>query len=206
MKITALALAIFSLCSAAWADTLPALYAVTDVAANDVLNVRSAPNSGSSKVGSLGPDQKQIEVVMLDDAEKWGLISLGEGSGWVAMQFMRRMDQSAWHSLNQPLSCSGTEPFWSAGFDPAGGVLAFDSLGETPDLFNLVAGAVPQGRPPSTLGLHASADNASMFATLHQSACSDGMSDRTFGLSADLFIQNPEGFVGYSGCCSLSSP
>lgn len=206
MKIPALAIALFSLCGSAWAETFPALYAVTGVAADDVLNVRSTPNAGSSKVGTLVPDQKQIEVVLIDDAAKWGLISQGEGAGWVAMRFMRRMDQPAWHSLNQPLSCSGTEPFWSLGFDPAQRAISFDSLGESPDLFELEAGAVPQGRPPSTLGWHARSQTASMFATLHQSTCSDGMSDRAYGLSVDLFIQQSDGFVGYSGCCSLEAP
>lgn len=206
MKVPALTIALFSLCGSVWAETFPALYAVTGVAADDVLNVRSAPNAGSSKVGSLVPDQKQIEVVIIDDAAKWGLISQGEGAGWVAMRFMRRLDQPAWHSLNQPLSCSGTEPFWSLGFEPAQNKVTFDSLGGSPDRFEMLAGAVPLGRPPSTLGMHATSQNASMFATFHQSACSDGMSDRVYGLSVDLFIQQADGLVGYSGCCSLRAP
>ncbi len=206
MKIAVLVFAAFSLCGSALADTFPALYAVTGVAAEDVLNIRSAPNSGSSKVGFLAPDQKHIEVVELDGAAKWGLISHGEGAGWVAMRFMRRIDQSAWHSLNQPLSCSGTEPFWSLGFEPTQNKVTFDSLGGSLERFEMLAGAVPQGRPPSTLGMRATSQNALMFATYHQAACSDGMSDRAYGLSVDLFIQQPEGLVGYSGCCSLRAP
>ena len=41
-------------------------------------------------------------------------------------------------------------------------------------------------------------------ATLRREACSDGMSERMFGLSTLVIIQTPDGVQMLSGCCALA--
>ncbi|MGB3280174.1 MAG: peptide-binding protein, partial [Pseudorhodobacter sp.] len=45
------------------AETLPALFDVTGVAADDVLNLRAAPDGVAEILGALGPSAKDVEVV-----------------------------------------------------------------------------------------------------------------------------------------------
>ena len=49
--------------SAATAQDFPALYRVTDVAANDVLNIRAQPQASAPVIGSFRPGQRGVEVM-----------------------------------------------------------------------------------------------------------------------------------------------
>ncbi|MDO9527044.1 MAG: hypothetical protein Q7J57_16145, partial [Gemmobacter sp.] len=42
-----------------------------------------------------------------------------------------------------------------------------------------------------------------MALTITREACSDGMSDRRFGMAAALFIQSPDANRLSQGCCTL---
>lgn len=77
------------------AQNLPARYATTGVAAQDRLNIRSAPDASSDIIGAYGPYALNIEVIRLSDDGKWGLIGIGERNGWVAMRFLAPSDHQA---------------------------------------------------------------------------------------------------------------
>jgi hypothetical protein len=107
---------------AAAQDALPILADVTGVAADDVLNVRAAPNAGAEIVGTLAPDMRGVEVAGLDPSGGWGLVNSGERAGWAAMRFLApRADVWRAGALPEGLTCFGTEPFWS--LRPGGGRL-----------------------------------------------------------------------------------
>ncbi len=62
---------------------LPALHDVAGVAANDVLNVRAAPDVDSALLGSLSPYATAVEVMGQSPDGKWGQINLGRSRvGW----------------------------------------------------------------------------------------------------------------------------
>ncbi|TXI03224.1 MAG: peptide-binding protein [Pseudorhodobacter sp.] len=185
--------------------SLPALHDVTGVAAYDVLNIRAEPKASAALLGSLPPDHTGIEVVALSPDGKWGLVNTGETSGWASMAYLARRPEAEWFAMQNALHCSGTEPFWGAGFD-AGMTNAVqfsspDSPKQTFDLISVWPGET--WRPVA--GLTFAAADATGMAVIRAEACSDGMSDRTYGLSVDLFLTRNMGGDSHPlrGCCSL---
>jgi len=88
----------------------PDFYAVRDVAANDVLNLRAAPNANAAKVGEIPPNGTCIrnlgcqggltlqEFTTLSEAEKeqrlkenprWCKVEFRGVTGWVAGRHLR---------------------------------------------------------------------------------------------------------------------
>jgi len=171
----------------------PQLVAVTGVDADDVLNVRASPGAWSEIVGTLAPDATGIEVVALDG--RWGQINTGERRGWIAMRYTTPLpDQPAWP---ETFACFGTEPFWS--LDVSAGTATFrpmDGAAASADLRGPATGATP-GRAAYLLDGGAGAGTL----VVRRSLCSDGMSDRRYGLSVD-YVQTGSGAL-LSGCCSL---
>jgi uncharacterized membrane protein len=178
------------------AETLPALFRVTGVAAGDVLNIRAEPSAGAAILGGLPPDAAGVEVV----AERggWGLVSTGEGAGWVKLSFLARQPDEDWFALTQPLRCLGTEPFWSLGVEPATRVAVF-STPEAGDAFTTLTTLWP-GEDWWQEAAFALPDG---FATLTGGECSDGMSDRAFGIAIKLYRMGDAPAV-LQGCCSLA--
>ena len=78
------------LATPAGAETFPALYSVTGVAGDDVLNIRLEPDATAEAVGSLPPDATNIEVVGLSPDGGWGQVIAGEAAGWIKMEFLAR--------------------------------------------------------------------------------------------------------------------
>lgn len=192
----------------AFAQGLPALHDVTGVVAGDVLNLRAAPDAGAPVIGSLAPDARKIEVVALSADGKWGQISQGESSGWAAMRYLTRVAGPGWDSLDLPMSCHGTEPFWSLAYAPERRNMMFSQMGEEQPLGLWVDWHLAvQGRP-GQIGWKLDGPARSGFATLTAEACSDGMSDRSFGISIQLFLNPAQESaaepVAVSGCCSLA--
>lgn len=191
------------------AQEFPALYSVTGVAADDVLNIRSAPAASAEIIGTLAPGQSGVEVVQADDSGKWGLVNSGERSGWAALRYLAREPRDDWRSQGQALECFGTEPFWSFTLDQAPNLKTPDG----PDIpFTLLA-REPGSNHRGKSGFHAVSRTdstlsnpgpVSLFGTLTAQQCSDGMSDRTHGISIDLLrLQGPGQLDVLSGCCSL---
>lgn len=186
----------------ACADGLPAIYSVVGVSTEDVLNVRSEPDAGAYLVGSIEPEAEAVEVVGVS-ANGWGLVNSSKGSGWVNMRFLALETPFSWPQ--DQLFCFGTEPFWDA------------EIGETRNgpeirLGNLdgesIFGAAVLNSSANLLGRYsafaAATDGSNISAFIRREQCSDGMSDRAYGLSIDIIARNGE--VHVSGCCSLTAP
>lgn len=184
--------------------SLPALHDVAGVAANDVLNIRAEPNAGSAIIGSLGPTLDDVEIVGLSADGKWGRVNAGEGAGWAYMSYLAAQDRPAWFALQSGLSCGGTEPFWSLQIDASGQTATFttpEQAGQPQPLTALWPG--DEWRKTAAVQIGTGAQSG--FATFRAEACSDGMSDRAFGIRADVFLPaNPAtSAVALQGCCSL---
>lgn len=183
------------------AQDLPQLYDVTGVTADDVLNIRAAPDADAPILGTLGHDARGVEVVAANAGGTWGQVNTGEGAGWVSMRFMAARGVVI-DNFNLPvgLSCFGTEPFWALDADedalrfhtpeiPARDLalwVAQDS-GVPGDLRRMIRFAGPEG--PAV-------------AYIHPADCNDGMSDRAYGLRVAVMLGLDSSLL--TGCCSLS--
>jgi len=187
------------------AQTLPGLYDVSGVAANDVLNIRAKPDASAAIIGSLAPNATGVEVVALSGDGKWAQVNSAETSGWAALQFLHAQGGADWFALHSYLTCFGTEPFWSFYTDPTQNSVHLntpDEEGPEQDIVSQWPGSTWQ---PVAAMQFASEDGGGV-AVLRGQSCSDGMSDRAFGLSLDLFLQPSANGAAASlhGCCSLA--
>jgi uncharacterized membrane protein len=187
---------------AAAQDGFPAIYRV---AGGDALRVHAEPDEMSASLGELLPGAAGIEVVAQSQDGHWGLVNLGEGAGWVAMPFLEREGHPSWRSLRGNVACYGTEPFWNLDFagDGASAVLSDPDAIETRLPVAATAGTAGFPGPPLGIALGEAGDGG--FAVIRPEVCSDGMSDRAFGLAIDLFRRVEDGLRGYSGCCTVAA-
>lgn len=200
---------------------LPTLFDVARVAADDVLNIRAEPDADAPVIGTLAPDATRIEVV--EERAGWARINAGEGTGWVnARHLDHRTDVWPQDGLPEGWRCFGTEPFWDVsaqgvGPEPDGPVL------DGPVLDRLVLDG-----PAMTRGTHAIGSVLSTGAFRDPTRvvlaegltvastpqiCSDGMSDRLFGLRALVILRGGPGDGGadgtgaprlLDGCCTIA--
>lgn len=190
-----LLLILWLLPAAALAQSFPALHHVTGVASDDVLNIRAAPSAGAARIGAFEPGARDIEVIRTQGG--WGLVNAGEGAGWVSMRFLRRQEAGD-YALARRIACSGTEPFWSLAIDQGHSVR-----------FSTMEGGA-QSHPAGLLQRSANRSDrfalraGPLVAVIARGACSDGMSDRAYGLSVDLLTDGQAPLR--SGCCSLVTP
>lgn len=196
--------ALLGLPFAAGAEVFPAFFDVTGVAANDVLNVRSAPDAASPIAGALQPSLTGVEVVAVSEDGKWGRLNIGEVSGWAAMAFLKPQTRPAWIALQGDLQCSGTEPFWALSVQPQEKKLSMSSP-EARTHFMDITAQWPGAEWHQTVGMTVEGMGASGMAVLRGEGCSDGMSDMRFGISIDLFLQDSGGSSARAlrGCCTL---
>lgn len=177
----------------------PALRDVTGVAAGDVLNIRAEPDAGAPILGSYAPDRRRIEVLRLSDDGRWAQVGLPEGNGWVALRYLAPLAKGP--DLPLPVTCSGTEPFWSLDITDKGGVFRTP---EGQSLLQLTDTGVARNGFDAAL-----ADDAGRpWQVIAQAMqCSDGMSDRQYGWRALLSgLGSAEAGGGaeiYAGCCSF---
>jgi uncharacterized membrane protein len=196
------AILLAALAGTATAQPLPWLFGVAGVGAGDVLNVRELPDAGSAKVGTLAADAVGIEVVERDPSGRWGKVNAGERSGWVAMRYLAP-EPAVWATGAVPanLACLGTEPFWSLRTAPGEVRL------ETPDapVERLPLAAILDSgieRDPRRV-LSAGEGAESLTAVMLPMACSDGMSERSYGLDVTLVLgEAPPRML--TGCCSIA--
>ena len=185
------------LCTPLHAENLPALYSVTGVAANDVLNLRERPDSSAAIVGRLAPDASGVEVVAF--ADDWAVINVDGVAAYAARRFLSREDGPDWVTLQRPILCAGTEPFWTLAVDPSTASAGF-STPEQPEPRLL---AIDDLWPGNAWTTSAAVSLPVGLAVLRQAECSDGMSDQQFGIAVDLFLRDAGG-LRLAGCCSLS--
>lgn len=174
---------------------LPTLFDVTNVDADDVLNIRQHPNASSPIIGSLAADAARIEVV--EERDGWGRVNTGEASGWASMRYLSyRTDVWQDGALPQGFGCFGTEPFWD--LQAEGGDMVLRGP-DSPDDVRPVRAVLGTGifRDPMRAVL---VDDMTLVAT--PQICSDGMSDRQFGLRASLILVGETPRL-LSGCCSI---
>ncbi|MCI2400107.1 peptide-binding protein [Aliiroseovarius subalbicans] len=181
-------------------DTMPALYDVTGVASDDVLNIRQSPAASSDLVGSLAPNAIGVEVIRLSDTGSWGLVNTQEWAGWVSMRFMARHPDQGLFPM--PATCFGTEPFWSMTL-PKAGPVAFKSAAGENYSFQTKTTMTANGMP-YRYSVVADGSDGTMHSVISRSACNDGMSDMEFGLTIDVILRAAAGYTHYSGCCSLT--
>lgn len=185
----------------------PALYDVAGVAADDVLNLRAEPSAAAQKRGELAPNAVDAEVLRVSEDGRWGLVAMSESTGWAAMRYLQRQPGPDWDQSPTRLACSGTEPFWSAKLDAAKGQVFLDQMdSETLGLwFDWKAEA--DGRR-GVIGMSLLGPARVGFATLTGQSCTDGMSDREYGIALTLFLKGVDGSSagtsGFSGCCRLA--
>lgn len=182
------------------ADTFPGSFYVTDVADDDALNIRANPSAGAEVIGTFGPYRLNIEVLRLSDDGKWGLVGLGEGNGWTSMRYLARSDHQDPNAFPRPLSCFGTEPFWSLNVTVRGD--EYQLMGDTRrDL------TITQERVATNGAFATFLEGPTLERTLivQTGYCSDGMSDREYGWRATLFNDAPDGSTVQSGCCTLDT-
>ncbi|WP_371155971.1 SH3 domain-containing protein [Jannaschia sp. 2305UL9-9] len=176
-------------------DAWPALFDVTGVAVNDVLNIRSAPDAGAAILGTLAPDATGVEVIAPNDTETWGQVNVGEGVGWVSLTFLDRRPGQWTYSHPQVTRCFGTEPFWTLHVAPQAAFLT--PAGTTPGTLR------SRQTPLANLtrhGLTVDLADRTFRGVLMRNRCSDGMSDRAYGIEVVAFHGNEM----LAGCCTLA--
>lgn len=196
--LIAFSLALWALPSTA--QDFPAPYRVVSVAEGDVLNVRAEPHAEAEPLGGLAPGAS-VEVVTLSENGRWGLVNLDERAGWASMRYLEAGGEPGWRSGEVPLSCLGTEPFWRLDLHlPTHHAEFF--WPEEPGGFELVADTANLSRTefPPTLAAPLSGMREGV-AVLRGAQCSDGMSDRAFGIQTQIYWRGEES--GLSGCCHL---
>ncbi len=176
-------------------------YDVTNVAPNDQLNVRAAPSPSAQKIGSLAFNAKAVAATGASQRiaqATWLEVHFDGGTGWVNGRYLIPARSSA-ALFREPLSCSGTEPFWALQLDDVRG--EFDSLAEGKSIIMFQRARSAQGVPiiwsfKGTVG----PAHSPVFALLEETnQCSDGMSDLTYRYSIRIDI---EGGPFYAGCCN----
>jgi uncharacterized membrane protein len=200
----AVPLALLLLASPAWGaePALPGLFEVSGVAPGDVLNVRAAPDAAAEIIGGLVAGATGIEVVGLDPSGRWGRVNTGERGGWAAMRYLAP-GPDVWREGGLPASlrCFGTEPFWSLA--PEGGAAVF-ATPEAPERRLALAAVLDASVPADPRrALIAEGEGMRLVATIAPGACSDGMSDRAFGLTAAVVVE-AEAPALLTGCCSVA--
>lgn len=195
------ALAALLLAAPAAAQPLPSLFVVTGVQPGHALNVRAAPEPGAPVIGRLAADATGIEVTARDATGAWGAVNVGEGAGWAALRYLAAAP-GGWQpgALPAGLRCFGTEPFWSLAFDAGTARLATPEGERTLKVQAILDTGVPDD-PRRAVVLDDAISEAT--ATITPAACSDGMSDRRFGLQVLTVLHDAGAPRLLSGCCSL---
>ena len=198
MRFSAAVVSLILSAASLGAQTLPASYLVKGVKADDTLNIRSEPSANAQIVGEIGPYDLNIEVLELTPDRKWGKVGLPEGNGWVSMSFLDLIPPTDPYLVQRPLSCFGTEPFWSISLYVRGAEYNSPETGAVPLTVTHEAvadqGVLIELEEGPTL-------NRTLVVT--RETCSDGMSDRVYGFATRMFSEAPDGNAALSGCCTL---
>ncbi|QBY02045.1 peptide-binding protein [Rhodophyticola sp. CCM32] len=199
---TLLALAICCLASIAQAQEFPALYDVRGVSTDDMLNIRAGPGVGYPVIGTLAPNARDVEIVEASENGRWLRLNTGESSGWASAFYLQRMGPIWSFGLPTSLACFGTEPFWS--LERGGGQILFSDAGFAQSSFSEIWSGPATGRSAAQFGALWHQDDSRIGATFRRELCNDGMSDRVFGMSTLVILQNAAGVQMLAGCCALA--
>jgi uncharacterized membrane protein len=168
-------------------------FEVTDVAAEDVLNLRAEPRAGAPLTVALSPTAGGIEIERRSDG--WAYVRAGRQSGWAAERYLRPALQFEAGKPPLPQKCGGTEPFWSLTLDDRRATY------QTPEVKATGAdiGPFEPSRNSTIVWRVQPKDGPVASATIEaRQACSDNMSDRIYPFSVRVETRNGELL---SGCC-----
>ncbi len=178
-------------------------YQVTNVASDDVLNIRAVPDHQAHIIGTLAPGTSGVRQTGNDkqvaDA-RWVEIHHQGLTGWVNEHFLKRAAPPAPPAFfHERLVCSGTEPFWGLEIDGKNGALDSLAEGRADIAFETVRNA--QGVPVlwSFRGKDVRTGKAAISILEETGQCSDSMSDLTYRYSIRLDIEDGPFFAG---CCN----
>lgn len=176
----------------------PALFDVTGVASDDVLNVRTEPGVHGRIIGTLPPDATNVEVIMPTDDLTWGMVNVDGQSGWASMNFLERVSMNWDGQFPEITSCHGTEPFWN--LTRTDGEVALNRL----DAEAVVSPPIDwQTGAINHRGRHAFR-GGDLLGVVSKQLCSDGMSDIRYGLELNLILLSEQ--THYQGCCTIQPP
>lgn len=176
-------------------------YDVANVGADDLLNIRAEPHATAEKIGSLRFDATSIIAtgeVRQVGRSTWREIAVDGLTGWVNAAYLvpagRRVTL-----FREPLTCSGTEPFWALQLNGTRG--DFDSLAEGKSVIAFQTSRPAHGVPIVWSFRGATEpDQSPVFALLEETnQCSDGMSDLVYKYSIRIDIKDGP---FYAGCCN----
>ena len=203
LRRAALACAL-ALPAAAQDGPLPALFAVTGVDAGDTLNVRAAPDPSAPVLFDLAAGATGVEIVRVEQdgaGRPWGLVGAPEAAGWTAMRFLARTTPADLPWLSE-MRCSGTEPFWSFALDRTDDALYEGMEGDADAV--LLSSRTRSRNAPASYGFTGEGAFGPASGIVTRQACSDGMSERAYGLSLELLMSTPGGTDHVTGCCRLA--
>lgn len=177
-------------------DGWPAMHDVAHVTADDVLNIRSAPDARADIIGTFAHDATDIEIIRPDETYEWGLVNIREGRGWVSLRYMDRHPGQSDGVYPEFAFCAGTEPFWSLyrkdGY--ARLKMALNERRETTETILWETGTLNHRHRYSFA-------TSSMVGVVSRAYCDDGMSENEYGLELNLVLPGEE--LHLRGCCSL---
>ena len=200
------------LAAPAWAGQIR-YYNVTGVAADDTLSVRAGPAASAEKIGELAANAEAVEITATNPEGTWGRMIWYEGDGWVSMRFLSPapvetyFDTGPGRETAVPigLSCGGNEPFWGLHFENPTR-LTYSSPETSPVPVTIGAVHVAAGRRGLPVSYRLAAPEFDAVAIVSEAACSDTMSDRTYGYQINLWTESETGAALRTGCCWLPLP
>lgn len=172
-------------------DGSPAFFRVQGVASDDVLNIRSNPDSGSLLLGTIPAGASPVEGIgapTVAGSARWQRVRHGGTIGWVNARFLSPENAAgqgassggatpASLALLAPLICFGTEPFWAIRFG-ADGSARYEAMGEAPSPLSVARLRESASGDPESFDLRSADRSVYLRAAMRKTGrCSDGMSD-----------------------------
>lgn len=191
-----------------WIGIAPALAApsyfnLTELEADDTLNVRAEPFGTAEIIGTIPPGAQDIEIGARDDSGNWGRIIWNETSGWIAVRFLEPVQPRKFLETALPdgLTCSGTEPFWGLSLRAGSAFLTTPKNELIPLTHRLTQ--IAAGRAEFPLSMNFDSETHVTVPIIRPANCNDGMSDRLYPWSIDMIVQSAGQQGLLSGCCHL---
>ncbi|HPY41407.1 MAG TPA: SH3 domain-containing protein [Thiolinea sp.] len=186
------------------------VYAVSKVAPDDGLNMRTQPGTGGSVVAVLPANAKGL-IALGEEKQAgnsvWIKVTWAGQQGWVNKYYLREDVDTVNYNpgTTKPaakpevvMQCGGTEPFWSM------------SISERDMKVNIMGGAqftVPvnmrqQSANSTTIAVVAGNRGSSSTTAMLEKVenCSDGMSDKNYPYTVTAVLNGQQVM---SGCCAI---
>lgn len=182
------------LCASLAAANGPGLYTLNQDASRAL---RENPRATSALIDRLPDEVTTVEVTGLSENGDWARILHLEGNAWMPLEALTAMNVTG-GPFENPLFCAGTEPFWS--LKTQGDTLILEEMGAPAETFSDLTTMTS-----ANTTTHHVAQSEGLTVLLRGAECSDGMSDRTYGLATDIILPRSDAGL-LSGCCTLQSP